>query len=634
MRCFLIVFFVFSCINAAEISLTPEEKRFIRDNETIVLGIDETLKPFVLTQPEGEVTGFEAQVLKRVNEITGANFVLKPCEIGKLRDQAAEGRIHGLASHTPPNQQQSPFILTQSYLQMQKLVLAASDNAYTMQDRSSLKGKTVAVYRHNLLDKKLAAQLENAAIKEFDTLKDTISSVVTQETDVMFSNGSVFHITNEMGLPSLTPVYRFDTLASHHYALNKAFSPAASILDKALQVMDKEELLALKNRWFSKSLSSSLAKQHRRLVLNFEEKEDLIGRDAIKMCRENIQNPAYEKYLGVNSELIEEVERLLLKNFEPVKTEDMAQSFSYLNQDRCDVVSTVQTARLDNDDVLFSKPYLEIPIVLATQSDRSSIVDINYLKDFKVAVVKHRGIVSNVLSGYENLKVYETKSLSEAFAMVTSKKADAVVGALGVLSEYIKLHSYDFKINGTFNEKLYLAFAVSKDDAIMRGTLNKTIDNISKSKKDEIMNRWFGVRYEKGIDYTVVWLVAAPLAVALLFYIVRIYDLKRINKGLQGVIKKELETSRKKDNLIFQQNKLAATGELITTIAHQWKQPLSELGMSQNLLMTKIENNNVSHSQLMQELYEQQRIVSFMSKTINTFKNFLDFQGIIGEKEQ
>ena len=48
-------------------------------------------------------------------------------------------------------------------------------------------------------------------------------------------------------------------------------------------------------------------------------------------------------------------------------------------------------------------------------------------------------------------------------------------------------------------------------------------------------------------------------------------DFKMIN------FKEEVEKNKNKDKLIFQQNKMAALGEMLGNISHQWRQPLMEI---------------------------------------------------------
>ena len=46
---------------------------------------------------------------------------------------------------------------------------------------------------------------------------------------------------------------------------------------------------------------------------------------------------------------------------------------------------------------------------------------------------------------------------------------------------------------------------------------------------------------------------------------------------LERRIKEEVEKNKDKDKLIFQQNKMAALGEMLGNISHQWRQPLMEI---------------------------------------------------------
>ena len=47
------------------------------------------------------------------------------------------------------------------------------------------------------------------------------------------------------------------------------------------------------------------------------------------------------------------------------------------------------------------------------------------------------------------------------------------------------------------------------------------------------------------------------------------YELKKLNENLKKEIKEEVEQNRQKDNMLFQQSKMASMGEMIENIAHQ-----------------------------------------------------------------
>ncbi|WP_234697127.1 PAS domain S-box protein [Nitrosophilus alvini] len=98
--------------------------------------------------------------------------------------------------------------------------------------------------------------------------------------------------------------------------------------------------------------------------------------------------------------------------------------------------------------------------------------------------------------------------------------------------------------------------------------------------------------------------------------------LRELNLTLEKRVIKEVEKNRQKDKLMFQQARLASLGEMIGNIAHQWRQPLMELGI---LLynIKKRHDENTLDKKMMQTLYEKSNsIIERMSQTISDFQNF------------
>ncbi|HIE35510.1 MAG TPA: hybrid sensor histidine kinase/response regulator, partial [Campylobacterales bacterium] len=55
--------------------------------------------------------------------------------------------------------------------------------------------------------------------------------------------------------------------------------------------------------------------------------------------------------------------------------------------------------------------------------------------------------------------------------------------------------------------------------------------------------------------------------------------LRELNQTLEKRVESEVEKNRQKDRVMFQQARLASLGEMLGNIAHQWRQPLMELGI-------------------------------------------------------
>ena len=79
---------------------------------------------------------------------------------------------------------------------------------------------------------------------------------------------------------------------------------------------------------------------------------------------------------------------------------------------------------------------------------------------------------------------------------------------------------------------------------------------------------------------------------------------------------------REKELLLLQQSRLAAMGEMIGNIAHQWRQPLNVLGLlAQDLAMT-YKQGEFSTQYLETNVKKVLETINHMSRTIDDFRNF------------
>lgn len=86
---------------------------------------------------------------------------------------------------------------------------------------------------------------------------------------------------------------------------------------------------------------------------------------------------------------------------------------------------------------------------------------------------------------------------------------------------------------------------------------------------------------------------------------------------------KEIEKEKEKqEKVLIQQSKLATMGEMISIIAHQWRQPLSQI----NGIVLSIDTNNrtkkLNNDNLNKDLDNIEEVTSYLSKTISDFMNF------------
>ena len=100
--------------------------------------------------------------------------------------------------------------------------------------------------------------------------------------------------------------------------------------------------------------------------------------------------------------------------------------------------------------------------------------------------------------------------------------------------------------------------------------------------------------------------------------------IKEINRGLKEKIEKAVEENTKNLKILQQQSKLAAMGEMIGMIAHQWRQPLNALALNIQFLPEMIEDgcDKKAIKKIEEFSSKNMETIKFMSHTIDDFRNF------------
>ena len=99
-------------------------------------------------------------------------------------------------------------------------------------------------------------------------------------------------------------------------------------------------------------------------------------------------------------------------------------------------------------------------------------------------------------------------------------------------------------------------------------------------------------------------------------------ELKALNANLEHRVATEIDQRRSQDQLLIQQSRLAAMGEMIGAIAHQWRQPLNVIGIEVQELEDLHLFGELNQQNIREKIERTMRQIDFMSDTINDFRNF------------
>lgn len=99
-------------------------------------------------------------------------------------------------------------------------------------------------------------------------------------------------------------------------------------------------------------------------------------------------------------------------------------------------------------------------------------------------------------------------------------------------------------------------------------------------------------------------------------------DLQHLNESLEQQVKEEVAKNLEQERILIYQSRLAAMGEMIGNIAHQWRQPLNALSLLIADIKDAYEYKELSHDSLEKSVATSTRLIEKMSATIDDFRNF------------
>ncbi|BBG65258.1 putative two-component sensor histidine kinase [Hydrogenimonas sp.] len=96
--------------------------------------------------------------------------------------------------------------------------------------------------------------------------------------------------------------------------------------------------------------------------------------------------------------------------------------------------------------------------------------------------------------------------------------------------------------------------------------------------------------------------------------------LYELNKNLEERVREEVRKNEEKQKMLFWQSRFASLGQMMANIAHQWRQPLTELTLA--LFNMKRASERRDDVQVEEVYSEAKAMIQNMSQTIEDFINF------------
>jgi two-component system C4-dicarboxylate transport sensor histidine kinase DctB len=98
--------------------------------------------------------------------------------------------------------------------------------------------------------------------------------------------------------------------------------------------------------------------------------------------------------------------------------------------------------------------------------------------------------------------------------------------------------------------------------------------------------------------------------------------LRELNIALENQVVEAKSKHEITEKMMITQSRMAIMGEMIGMIAHQWRQPITVIGMITNNTILTVEFDTLNTQQLLEDLNVIDKQIHYLSTTIDDFRNF------------
>lgn len=581
--------------------LGKQELNWLADQKHFRIGLRNDQVPLVFDTGEGALAGIYVDYLARLSE--KLDVVIEPVIIhseknrGPVQHESETDAI--LTTRMPgmpvvPGKRFTDPLMSLTY----GLFVSAGDAA--IRALADLEGSRIAVIDGDPNQYPMLDPVESFTPVPVASVSEAVGHVLSGKADAFLAPVPVVSdylqsaMVNGIGLSDLLDDNPVDVVLQVDAGNDRLFQ----VLNKAVSAISHNEHRVIRQSWLQ---SGQPVLERTGIELSASDLDWLKQHPNLKVAFRS-DWPPFEysqdgRPTGLVPDLLTRLEEQLNIRFTRTVADSRMDAEDQLRSGEVDILPGLSRTPRTEDDFLFTRAYLTVPIALAIRDDGRFIGDLRELRSERVGVVNRHAAHDYLLINHPNLDLYPVATVEEGLLALSNGDLDVMVTHIPAVSYTVaRLGLSNLRITSITPYQYDLRLAVRKDNPDLQRLLNKALGSLEASETESIYNRWIHLDIEQEADYTVVRRV---VLIAIVVVLIFLYWNRKLSREVDERIRSENALRRSEDELRaakLEAERLAreaeaaslAKSEFLANMSHEIRTPMNAVIGYSDLLSNSV----------------------------------------------
>jgi two-component system sensor histidine kinase EvgS len=484
---------------ALEVQLDKAQRQWAHNKRELILGTSAPdYPPFDLTISGRDYEGFTADYAGILGQTMGLPVKVQRFPSRQAAIEALEkGEVDLLGTSNGFEAHSADIVLSAPYAVDQPVLVTREGETRSLTD--GLDGLRLSMVYHYLPQDEVKALYPKAIITDYPSYQNAINAVAFDQADVFLGDTISTHYMINKGYLNNVRMANFGKHEAHgfSFAVNKNNPDLLQIINTTLKAIPTSERESIAKRW---SAGSDILLTDHKLQLTEREQRWLAQHPAVRVVVNEAFAPltffdSNGNFRGVTADLLELIRLRTGLRFDIQRSRDDNQMIAQVKDHQADLIAALLSSPERENQLNFSRPYLENSFVLLTRKSADSATNLEQLRDKRLAIAQGNPLVDYLHKEFPRIQLVETPDTFHAVEMLAEGQVDGAVNSLIIANYFISSRIFEHKlqISTTIGiRQAAFSMATARGAPELSSILDKALLSIAPEELGVINSRWRG----------------------------------------------------------------------------------------------------------------------------------------------